>query len=487
MGYAHPMRADTGRTYICIDLKSFYASVECAERGLDPFTTNLVVADPERTEKTICLAITPAMKELGIRNRCRLFEIPAGIDYLVIKPRMRHYMEVSAQIYSIYLRFIAPEDIHVYSIDECFIDATPYLGLYGKTARQIARMLMDEVFAETRITATAGIGTNLFLCKLALDITAKHVEDGIGFLDEDAFRRTIWNHRPITDIWNIGPGIANRLLKYGVKDLEGVARMPPSILYEEFGVNAEFLIDHANGIEPCTIAQIHAYEPQGSSITNGQVLSSDYSFEEGLVVLREMVEASVLELVEKHLVTDQLALYVGYARERGEGGSERWFEGGHGKRALGAAPRRGALPPDGRPGAPLAQGEHLLWQPAGRRLRHPRPVHQPRRRAQGALACAGADRHQGEVRQERRLQGDEPPGKSYWQTTERAGGRPQRVIWCPTHTRDKEQTWQSTKRPCANILTTPRCAMPGTSPRPTATPRSSPWCTSWRSSPWSRP
>ena len=330
------MRADTGRTYICIDLKSFYASVECAERGLDPFTTNLVVADPERTEKTICLAITPAMKELGIRNRCRLFEIPAGIDYLVIKPRMRHYMEVSAQIYSIYLRFIAPEDIHVYSIDECFIDATPYLELYGKTARQIARMLMDEVFAETHITATAGIGTNLFLCKLALDITAKHVEDGIGFLDEEAFRRTIWNHRPITDIWNIGPGIANRLLKYGVKDLEGVARMPPSVLYEEFGVNAEFLIDHANGIEPCTIAQIHAYEPQGSSITTGQVLSSDYSFEEGLVVLREMVESSVLELVEKHLVTDQLALYVGYARERGEGGSERWFEGGHGKRALGS-------------------------------------------------------------------------------------------------------------------------------------------------------
>lgn len=191
-------------------------------------------------------------------------------------------------------------------------------------------------YAKVHITATAGIGTNLFLCKLALDITAKHVEDGIGFLDEEAFRRTIWNHRPITDIWNIGPGIANRLLKYGVKDLEGVARMPPSVLYEEFGVNAEFLIDHANGIEPCTIAQIHAYEPQGSSITNGQVLSSDYSFEEGLVVLREMVESSVLELVEKHLVTDQLALYVGYARERGEGGSERWFEGGHGKRALGS-------------------------------------------------------------------------------------------------------------------------------------------------------
>ena len=336
------MSADTGRTYICIDLKSFYASVECAERGLDPFTTNLVVADPERTERTICLAITPAMKELGIRNRCRVFEIPAELDYLIVKPRMRHYMEVSAQIYSVYLRFIAPEDIHVYSIDECFIDATPYLELYGMGARELARMLMDEVFAETGITATAGIGTNLFLCKLALDITAKHVEDGIGFLDSAEFHRSIWNHRPITDIWNIGPGIANRLLKYGVKDLEGVAKLPPSVLYQEFGVNAEFLIDHSHGVEPCTIADIHAYEPQGSSLTNGQVLMCDYSFDEGLMVLREMVESSVLELVEKHLVTDCISLYVGYARnaaEQEQGAQGRWFEGGHGRRQVG--PGRG--------------------------------------------------------------------------------------------------------------------------------------------------
>lgn len=329
------MTADTDRTYICIDLKSFYASVECAERGLDPFTTNLVVADLERTEKTICLAITPAMKELGIRNRCRVFEIPKNIEFIAAKPRMRHYMEVSAQIYSIYLRYISPEDIHVYSIDECFIDATPYLSLYDKTARELARMLMDEVFAETRITATAGIGTNLFLCKLALDIMAKHAEDGIGFLNDEEFHRSIWNHRPITDIWNIGPGIANRLLKYGVKDLEGVAHMAPGTLYSEFGVNAQLLIEHSHGIEPCTIKQIQEYEPDGSSMTNGQVLACAYSFDEALVVLREMCDASVLEMVEKHLVTDHINVYVGYERPKGEARGGVVYECGHGKRYVG--------------------------------------------------------------------------------------------------------------------------------------------------------
>ncbi len=334
------MTADTDRTYLCIDLKSFYASVECAARGLDPFTTNLVVADPQRTQKTICLAITPAMKELGISNRCRLFEIPDTVDYIVAKPRMRHYMEVSAQIYAIYLRYIAPEDIHVYSIDECFIDATPYLELYGMTARQLAQTLMDEVFAQTKICATAGIGTNMFLCKLALDIMAKHAEDGIGFLDEAAFYRSIWNHRPITDIWNIGPGIANRLLKYGVRDLEGIASLPQQLLYKEFGVNAQFLIDHSRGIEPCTIAQIQAYEPQGSSMTNGQVLACGYSFDEALIVLREMCDASVLELVEKHLVTSRISIYVGYEREKStRRGDVAVYECGHGKRYVGAGSR----------------------------------------------------------------------------------------------------------------------------------------------------
>ena len=334
------MTADTGHIYICIDLKSFYASVECTQRGLDPFETNLVVADPERTNKTICLAITPAMKEIGIRNRCRLFEIPENVDYLIAKPRMRHYMEVSAQIYEVYLRYVSPQDIHVYSIDECFIDATSYLGLYGKTEREFARMLMDAVFEETKITATAGIGTNLFLCKLALDIMAKHAEDGIGYLDEAGFRRSIWNHRPITDIWNIGPGIANRLLKYGVRDLEGVAHMPPKVLYREFGVNAQFLIEHSHGIEPCTIAQIQAYEPEGSSMTNGQVLACGYTFDEALIVLREMCDASVLELVEKHLVTSHISVYAGYEHQRpkpGEGVTV--YECGHGKRYVGKGAR----------------------------------------------------------------------------------------------------------------------------------------------------
>ena len=338
------MDADTGRIYLCIDLKSFYASVECAARGLDPFTTNLVVADPTRTNKTICLAITPAMKALGIHNRCRVFEIPSNVRYIMAKPRMRHYMEVSAQIYGIYLRYIAAEDIHVYSIDECFIDATPYLALYNTTPRALARMLMDAVFQETQITATAGIGTNLFLAKVALDITAKHVPDGIGYLDLAEFKRSIWNHRPITDIWNIGPGIARRLLSYGVKDLEGVAHMPPSVLYREFGVNAEFLIDHANGIEPCTIAQIHAYKPSSNSLTNGQVLACDYNFDEALIVLREMCEDSVLELVAEEAVTDHVSIYVGYGKQKtarsvgggaqdGQAANTEYFEGGHGKRA----------------------------------------------------------------------------------------------------------------------------------------------------------
>lgn len=302
------------RTYICIDLKTFYASVECADRGRDPFTTNLVVADPDRGPSTICLAITPAMKKLGIRNRCRIFEIPAGIDYIMAKPRMRHYMEVSAKIYGIYLEFVSPEDVHVYSIDECFIDATPYLALYGLTPRGFARRLMDAVRARTGICATAGIGPNLFLAKVALDITAKHVPDGIGVLDEEAFRRLIWPHRPITDIWGIGPGIAARLEKYNVFDLMGVAALDEDILYRELGVNAEYLIDHAHGREPCTIADIHAYRPAATSLSNGQVLARDYSFAEARTVLREMVDVSALDLVDRRAVCDRISLYVGYGR-----------------------------------------------------------------------------------------------------------------------------------------------------------------------------
>ncbi|MDO4436993.1 MAG: DNA repair protein [Coriobacteriaceae bacterium] len=311
-------RTERERTYICIDLKTFYASVECVERGLDPFTQPLVVADMSRGRSTICLAVSPAMKALGVRNRCRVFDIPGNIDYIAAKPRMRHYMEMSARIYGIYLEYVSPIDIHVYSIDECFIDATPYLALYGLSAREFAEELRRAVLARTGITATAGIGPNLFLCKVALDITAKHEPSGIGELDEERFRREVWRHRPITDIWGIGPGIAERLAKYRVYDLMGVAALDERILYREFGVNAEYLIDHAHGVEPCTIAEIQAYRPQATSITNGQVLARNYSSQEALTVLREMVEASSLDLVRQHLVASSISLFVGYGSEARE-------------------------------------------------------------------------------------------------------------------------------------------------------------------------
>ena len=349
-----------GRTYVCIDLKSFYASVECVDRGLDPLKANLVVADPDRTEKTICLAITPSMKALGLSSRCRVFEIPEGVDYVMARPRMQRYMEASADIYSIYLRYVSPEDVHAYSIDECFIDATPYLALYRMEPKEFAVMLMDAVLADTGVCATAGIGPNLFLAKVALDITAKHAEDHIGYLDQAEFERSIQTHRPITDIWNIGPGIAKRLAKYAVYDLRGVCEMSEATLYREFGVNAEYLIDHAHGVEPCTIADIHAYEPSGHSLGNGQVLPCDYSFEEARDVLREMVDQLVLDLVEKRLVAGSISLYVGYAKgrradggsdaqgcgaARGEGdrvdddGTDAFFDGDHGRRP--ASGRRG--------------------------------------------------------------------------------------------------------------------------------------------------
>ena len=283
------------RTYVCIDLKSFYASVECVRRGLDPMTTRLVVADPTRSEMTICLAVSPAMKAAGVKNRCRLYEIPEGIDYITAQPRMNSYMEVSAEIYGTYLRYVSQEDIHPYSIDECFIDATPYLELYDLTAREFADTLRSAVRAETGIPATVGIGPNLFLAKVALDISAKHAPDGVGELDARSFRESIWRHRPITDIWNIGPGIARRLAKYRVFDLKGVTEMDPDVLYGEFGVNAEYLIDHAWGVEPCTIAEIKAYEPESSSTMNGQILPCGYNFDDTLMVLREMVDDSVLD------------------------------------------------------------------------------------------------------------------------------------------------------------------------------------------------
>lgn len=301
------------KVYCCIDLKSFYASVECVERKLDPFKVNLVVADPERSKGTVCLAVSPAMKALGVKNRCRVYQIPKNIEYITAKPRMKLYIKKSAEIYSIYLRYISPEDIHVYSIDEVFIDLTDYQKLYKKTAKQLAKILINEVYESTGIRATVGIGTNLFLAKVALDITAKHSPDFMGFLDETEFKKTIWHHRPITDVWNVGRGIAERLSQMGIFDLYGVAKCPEKILYKEFGVNAELLIDHANGKEPCTIADIHAYKSKSNSLSNGQVLFSDYSFNDGLIIVKEMVEQLVLELVEKHLVTDSISLSVSLA------------------------------------------------------------------------------------------------------------------------------------------------------------------------------
>lgn len=304
------------RYYLCIDLKSFFASVECVDRGLDSMKTRLVVADPARGRGAICLAVSPALKELGVRNRCRIYEIPQNLEYITALPRMKRYMEYSARIYSIYLKYISAEDIHVYSIDECFLDVTQYCRLYDKTPREMARMLTDAVWRETGICATVGIGTNLFLAKVALDITAKHTEDHMGYLDEAEFKRTIWHHRPITDIWNVGRGITDRLARFGIYDLFGVAHFDEERLYREFGVNAEFLIDHAHGVEPCTIADIHAYRSKSTSISNGQILFEDYSAKDALLILHEMVDMLVLELVERGLVTDSISLSVGYSGDR---------------------------------------------------------------------------------------------------------------------------------------------------------------------------
>lgn len=301
------------KIYACIDLKSFFASVEAVRRGLDPMTANLVVADPDRGRGAICLAVTPAMKKLGVKNRCRIFEIPESINYITAKPRMLRYMQCSSEIYKTYLRFISPDDIHVYSIDECFFNFTPYLSLYKKTPTELSQMLMDEVKKSTGISSSAGIGTNLFLAKVALDITAKHSQNSIGYLDRAEFERRIWRHRPISDIWNIGPGIAKRLEKYRIFDLYGVAHFDEKLLYREFGKNAEYLIDHSHAYEPCTIRDIHEYIPSSTSISNSQILFENYKYEDALLVLREMTNNLSMEMAEKSYSTDSISLSVGYA------------------------------------------------------------------------------------------------------------------------------------------------------------------------------
>lgn len=301
------------RSYLCIDLKTFYASVECVDRGLDPMTTNLVVADMERSRKTICLAVSPAMKALGVRNRCRVFEIPEHIQYITAPPRMKKYIEVSADIYEIYLKYISKDDIHVYSIDEVFMDVTEYLSMYQMTARELGIVIMQDVYEQTGILATCGIGTNLYLAKVALDIAAKHAKDRIGELTEEIYCKTLWNHRPLTDFWRVGPGIAKRLERYGIFTMEGVAHMDEEVLYHDLGVDAELLIDHAWGREPVTMEDIKHYKAQSRCLTGGQVLMRDYEHEEGKLIVKEMMDLLCLDMVEKGLVTQSITLHMGYS------------------------------------------------------------------------------------------------------------------------------------------------------------------------------
>lgn len=317
--------------YACCDLKSFYASVECVDRGLDPLSTNLVVADETRSDGTICLAVTPSLKALGVPGRPRLFEVKQKlqeienrtgqkVDYITAMPRMARYLEVSSTIYGIYLKYLAAQDIHVYSIDEAFMDLTPYLRLYGKSAHELVVSIIRDVLWNTGITATGGIGTNLYLAKIAMDITAKHLpadKDGVRVaeLDELSFREKLWDHRPLTDFWQIGPGISNRLAKMGVYTMGDLARLSltaEDALYREFGIDAEILVDHAWGIESCGMTEIKAYKPATKSLASGQVLPRAYSYEEGRIAVMEMTEQVVLGLVEQGYVAEGVTLYVGY-------------------------------------------------------------------------------------------------------------------------------------------------------------------------------
>lgn len=311
--------------YLVIDLKSFYASVECVERKLDPFTTNLVVADSSRGNGGICLAITPAMKLLGIKNRCRIFEIPKNVEYIVALPRMQKYIDYSANIYAIYLKYIAKEDIYVYSIDEAFLDVTHYLKTYKMNAMKLAKVIINDIFDTYGLTATCGIGTNMYLAKVALDIMSKHTPTNIGWLNEDRYKKELWHHKPLTDFWQIGKGISKRLEKKRIFDMYDIAHAKEKILYKEFGVNAEFLIDHSWGRETCTIEDIKKYKPKTNSISNSQILFKDYTYENAKLVLKEMVEILTLQLIEKNFSTNGISLYIGYSKDiiKASGGHRR--------------------------------------------------------------------------------------------------------------------------------------------------------------------
>lgn len=306
---------DNVPVYICIDLKSFYASVECVCRGLDPMTTNLVVADPTRSESTICLAITPAMKKLGIKNRCRVFQIPKGIEFIQAKPRMKLYIEYSARIYSIYLRFFDKSDIHVYSIDEVFIEATKYMAMYNNDPVGLAKRIINQVYRETGIRATCGIGTNLYLAKVGMDILAKHSPDGLAVLDEESYCQRLWDHAPITDFWRIGNGTARHLERYGIYTMGQLAMADRNLIMKAFGVDGELLMDHAWGRENTTLADIKGYVPKLHSLSSGQVLFHDYTYDKAKLIVKEMTELMTLDLVKKKLVTDSVGLYIGYSNK----------------------------------------------------------------------------------------------------------------------------------------------------------------------------
>ncbi len=303
------------RWYFCIDMKCFFASCECAERGLDPFTTPLVVADEARGQGAICLAISPYLKSRGVKNRCRLYEVPKNIPCIIAKPRMKLYIRYAADIYGLYLRYIAPEDIHVYSIDEAFIDATDYLKCYHTDPEHFARFLLSLIAREMKIPATAGIGTNLYLAKIALDITAKKARDHIGLLTEERYRETLWHHTPLSDFWQIAGGTERRLKKHQIFDMAGIARAREETLYREFGVNAELLIDHAWGRESCLMRDIKKYRSKRQSLSTSQVLFFDYDFETTKIVLFEMVRKLCQDMMREHVIADHITMAIGYSRE----------------------------------------------------------------------------------------------------------------------------------------------------------------------------
>ena len=310
---------EKNRIFFVIDMKSFFASCECADRGLDPMRTKLVVADESRTSQTVCLAITPALKACGVRNRCRLFEIPSNLEYMIVPPRMKRYIEYASEIYAIYLKYIDKNDIHVYSIDECFLDVTTYLELYHIKPKDFAIKLLKEIKDTLQIPASLGIGTNMYLAKIALDITAKSSKDKIGYLDEELYKKTLWDHKPITDFWQVSRGISTRLEKYGIYTMKDLAHYDEDILYNEFGINAELLIDHAWGRETCLISDVKNYKGKSRSISSSQILPCNYSYEESKIILKEMIQNGCYDLARQNYYTQLLHIFVGYGDNKGEG------------------------------------------------------------------------------------------------------------------------------------------------------------------------